>query len=111
MIEAPELPAWAALLTALCMLAGAGLTAPPLRPVPRSGDLPLSFAQQRLWFLQQLDRAAFARSPELGADLVPGPAPNFVPGLAPRPAPSLVPSLVPGLACYTRSVRSEGAIA
>ena len=26
MIEAPELPAWAALLTALCMLAGAGLT-------------------------------------------------------------------------------------
>ncbi|HZI20310.1 MAG TPA: amino acid adenylation domain-containing protein [Pyrinomonadaceae bacterium] len=28
---------------------------PPLRPVPRDGDLPLSYAQQRQWFLQQLE--------------------------------------------------------
>ena len=28
--------------------------APPIRPVARDGDLPLSFAQQRLWFLHQL---------------------------------------------------------
>ena len=31
-----------------------GVMAPPLQPVPRDGDLPLSFAQQRLWFLDQL---------------------------------------------------------
>ncbi|HLF24969.1 MAG TPA: amino acid adenylation domain-containing protein [Anaerolineae bacterium] len=31
------------------------LATPPLRPVSRQGDLALSFAQQRLWFLDQLE--------------------------------------------------------
>jgi amino acid adenylation domain-containing protein len=36
------------------LAADSGLAAPPLVPVPREGNLPLSFAQQRLWFLAQL---------------------------------------------------------
>ena len=37
------------------MRAGGGRKAPPVRAVGREGDLPLSFAQQRLWFLQQFE--------------------------------------------------------
>jgi amino acid adenylation domain-containing protein len=32
-----------------------GLTLPPISPAPRQGPLPLSFSQQRMWFLHQLD--------------------------------------------------------
>ncbi len=37
------------------VLRGAGVSAPPIVPVGREGALPLSFAQQRLWFIDQLD--------------------------------------------------------
>ncbi|HYO12608.1 MAG TPA: amino acid adenylation domain-containing protein, partial [Thermoanaerobaculia bacterium] len=34
---------------------GGRVTEPPLVPVPREGGLPLSFGQERLWFLDRLD--------------------------------------------------------
>ncbi|MCP4661655.1 MAG: non-ribosomal peptide synthetase, partial [bacterium] len=34
---------------------GKGLAVPPMVPVSRDQELPLSFAQQRLWFLEQLE--------------------------------------------------------
>jgi amino acid adenylation domain-containing protein len=39
----------------VALAAGNALEAPPLRAMPRDEELPLSFAQQRLWFLWQLD--------------------------------------------------------
>jgi amino acid adenylation domain-containing protein len=55
----PTVAAQAAEVEAL--LAGRrGLEAPPIVPVPRDRPLPLSFAQQRLWIVQQLDPASAA---------------------------------------------------
>ncbi|RKI15449.1 amino acid adenylation domain-containing protein, partial [Corallococcus praedator] len=54
LFEAPTLEALAARIDAMRTRALAP-TAPPLVPVSREGALPLSFAQQRLWFLDQLE--------------------------------------------------------
>ncbi|APR77528.1 Siderophore biosynthesis non-ribosomal peptide synthetase [Minicystis rosea] len=52
-----EEPTVAALAAAVqtALERGAGATAPPLTRVPRGGHLPISFAQERLWLLDQLD--------------------------------------------------------
>jgi amino acid adenylation domain-containing protein len=39
----------------MAWLSGQGLQSPPLEPLPRDRRLPLSFAQQRMWFLNQLE--------------------------------------------------------
>ena len=54
LFEAPTVEAMAERVEAL-RREGAGGGAPPLVPVPRGGPLPLSFAQQRLWLIEQLD--------------------------------------------------------
>jgi amino acid adenylation domain-containing protein/non-ribosomal peptide synthase protein (TIGR01720 family) len=54
LFESPDLAALAAAVESE-LRAAAGAPAPPLARVPRDRRLPLSFAQQRLWFLEQLD--------------------------------------------------------
>ncbi|HZF14274.1 MAG TPA: condensation domain-containing protein, partial [Thermoanaerobaculia bacterium] len=54
LFEAPTLAGLAARIEA-ALREGRELDASPLVPVPRDGDLPLSFAQERLWFLDQLE--------------------------------------------------------
>src|SRR6185369_13582864 len=54
LFEAPVLADFAARVEAARRV-GAGRPIPPLVPLPRQGPIPLSFAQQRLWFLHQMD--------------------------------------------------------
>ncbi|MBZ4423333.1 non-ribosomal peptide synthetase, partial [Myxococcus sp. RHSTA-1-4] len=58
-----ESPTLAGLAQRITALQGGGAPrhqAPPLRPVPRDRALPLSFAQQRLWFIDQLEPGSAA---------------------------------------------------
>ncbi|HJX28444.1 MAG TPA: condensation domain-containing protein, partial [Thermoanaerobaculia bacterium] len=54
LFEAPVLADLAARAES-ALRASEGRPARPLAPVPRKGPLPLSFAQQRLWFIHQLE--------------------------------------------------------
>ncbi len=58
LFEALTLAELAARIEAALRTAGAGRLTPPLKPIApdqRKGPLPLSFAQQRLWFIDQLE--------------------------------------------------------
>ncbi|WP_437733786.1 amino acid adenylation domain-containing protein [Sorangium sp. So ce1335] len=71
LFEAPTLAGLAERVEA-AQRASAGIHRPPLRSVRREGALPLSFAQQRLWFLAQLEPdSAFYNIP--GAARIQGP--------------------------------------
>ncbi len=59
LFEAPTVAALAARVEALRAMGG-GVQAPPVVPVPRDAPLPLSFSQQRLWFIHQLQPASTA---------------------------------------------------
>ncbi len=51
-------------------IAGArAVAAPPIVPVPREGGLPLSFAQERMWFLHQLEPRSSAYNLAAGVRL------------------------------------------
>jgi acyl carrier protein len=54
LFESPTIAALARSVEA-ALQEGVGRQLPPLATVSRSGDLPLSFAQERLWFLDQLE--------------------------------------------------------
>ncbi|HYG63624.1 MAG TPA: amino acid adenylation domain-containing protein, partial [Thermoanaerobaculia bacterium] len=56
LFEAPTVASLAARVE-VALAEGRGLQAPPIRPVPRGDgtDLPLSFTQERFWFLDQLE--------------------------------------------------------
>ncbi|MCP4658739.1 MAG: amino acid adenylation domain-containing protein, partial [bacterium] len=59
LFERPTVAALAAEIEKL-RAARQGIPIEPLRPIDRSRPLPLSFAQERLWFLQQLEPASTA---------------------------------------------------
>ncbi|MCI0665625.1 MAG: amino acid adenylation domain-containing protein [Acidobacteria bacterium] len=54
LFETPRLSELANVIEKL-IIGGKKVSAPPIRPVSRNQPLPLSYAQQRLWFLDQLE--------------------------------------------------------
>ena len=65
-----EAPTVAQLAEQLGVMRGGGRkVAAPIVRVEREGDMPLSYAQQRLWFLQQLDPESVAYNIPFGIRL------------------------------------------
>jgi amino acid adenylation domain-containing protein len=56
LFEAPTIAGLAERVTAARARAPEGAGGPPLRRLPREGALPTSFAQERMWFLDQIER-------------------------------------------------------
>ncbi len=81
LFEAPTVGALAARIEAALRTAG-GAEVPPLVPIPRDGALPLSFAQERLWFLDQLEPESPFYNIAGGVQLVGGAGSLAVPALA-----------------------------
>ena len=52
--DAPTVAGLAAVISGARQGAEAARRVPPIEPLPRDGHIPLSFAQERLWFLEQL---------------------------------------------------------
>ncbi len=68
LFEAPTLAGLAARIEE--SLRSPGSSAPRIVPVPREGELPLSFAQQRLWFIDQLEPGGSAYNMPFAVRLV-----------------------------------------
>ena len=64
-----EAPTVAGLAERVRSLRGTGQVAPAIMRVVREGDMPLSYAQQRLWFLQQLEPESAAYNIPFGMRL------------------------------------------
>ncbi|RKZ89881.1 MAG: non-ribosomal peptide synthetase [Candidatus Parabeggiatoa sp. nov. 1] len=54
LFESPTVAKLTERIEVACHDNGAQLLAPPIKPIEQLGDIPLSFAQERLWFLYQL---------------------------------------------------------
>ena len=60
LFEAPTVEGLAARIEALVGEGASAAKAPPIVPIPREGNLPLSFAQRRLWFIDQMEPGSAA---------------------------------------------------
>jgi len=69
LLQQPTVAGLAREIEALRRTASGAPEVPPLVPVPRGADLPLSFAQQRLWFLGQLEPGSPAYNMPFGLRL------------------------------------------